>query len=164
MNRFKILILFAVIILFNLYFVSSMSAKVFVPEKYSEVYTGERVYFGIEIKYPENPSRKDIILEYEILNPEDEIITESKVLKAIETQASFMDFLVIPENIKSGRYTLKIYISDYEDLNQEISVSFKIIGYERDQLTLYFSVVIFTIIFMGILIIISIFKKIKKSK
>jgi len=98
------------------------------------------------------------------LNSENEIIAGSKVLKAIETQASFMDFLIIPEGIKSGKYIIKIKIGDYEDLNQEISTNFKIIGYKRDKSILYFSVIIFTIIFMSVLIIISVLNRKKLRK
>jgi len=164
MKKYNLFILLLLLIFFNLGSVPSLSAKVFVPEKYSEVYSGERVYFGIEVKYPENPSRKDLILEYQILNSENEIIAGSKVLKAIETQASFMDFLIIPEGIKSGKYIIKIKIGDYEDLNQEISTNFKIIGYKRDKSILYFSVIIFTIIFMSVLIIISVLNRKKLRK
>ncbi|MCH7850130.1 MAG: hypothetical protein IH845_00620, partial [Nanoarchaeota archaeon] len=37
--------------------VSALSIVVHVPEKYVDVQAGERFYFEIEIKYPENPSR-----------------------------------------------------------------------------------------------------------
>jgi len=80
----------------NLTSVSALSLVVHVPEKYTDVHAGERVYFEIEVKYPENPTRKDLRLNYDILK-DNAIISQAQVLKAIETQASFIDFIVIPE-------------------------------------------------------------------
>ena len=107
-------------------FVSALSVVVHVPEKYSNVQAGERFYFEIELKYPENPSRKDLRLNYEILK-NGEIIAQSKVLKAIETQASFIDFIVIPETADSGLYIIKVKIFDYDDLSEEVSASFQVV-------------------------------------
>ena len=53
-----------VLIFFSLFFLTSVSAldiTLHVPEKYTDVQAGERFYFEIEIKYPENPSRKDFL-------------------------------------------------------------------------------------------------------
>ena len=97
----KLLLIMLGIILFSFISMASVSALsivVHVPEKYTDVVAGERFYFEIEIKYPENPSRKDLRLNYEIMK-DNEVIAQAKVLKAIETQASFMDFIVIPFRI-----------------------------------------------------------------
>ena len=45
----------------------ALSIVVHVPEKYTDVEVGERFYFELDIKYPENPSRKDLRLNYEII-------------------------------------------------------------------------------------------------
>ena len=87
----KICLIFIGFVLFvNL--VSALSVVVHVPEKYVSVVAGERFYFEVEVKYPENPSRKDLSLEYKILTRDGDVIAQSKVLKAIETQASFFVF------------------------------------------------------------------------
>ncbi len=104
---------------------SALSIVVHVPEKYTDVHAGERFYFEIEVKYPENPSRKDLRLEYEI-KKDDEIIAHSKVLKAVETQASFIDFIVIPESADDGMHIINVKISDYETLSEEVSASFHV--------------------------------------
>ncbi len=88
-----IILLILILGLLSLTFISALSVIVHVPEKYTDVVAGERFYFEIEVKYPENPSRKDLRLNYEILK-DNEIIAQAKVLKAIETQASFMDFIL----------------------------------------------------------------------
>ena len=47
---------------------SAMTATVNIPEKYSEVIAGEKIYFETEIKWPENEGRKDLKIEYSIKN------------------------------------------------------------------------------------------------
>jgi len=136
--------------------VSALSIVVHVPEKYTDILAGERFYFEIEIKYPENPSRQDLRLEYEILNDEGEIIAQSKVLKAIETQASFIDFIVIPKSAKAGLHTIHIKIRDYADLSEDVEASFQVIGSGSDQIKLYFFILLGTTILVGILVIINI--------
>ena len=135
------MVFFVLIILvvgfFSVTSVSALSVVVHVPEKYTDVQAGERFYFEIEIKYPENPSRKDLRLNYEILK-DDEVIAQSKVLKAIETQASFIDFIVIPESAEKGLHTIKVKIADYEELNEEIEASFHVIPAGSSQIKLYF--------------------------
>jgi hypothetical protein len=139
--------------------VSALSISVHVPEKYTEVEAGERFYFEVEIKYPENPERKDLRLEYEILNGLGEVIAQAKVLKAVETQASFMDFIVIPESAERGMHTIKVVITDYEELSQEAEASFHVTK-QSDELKKYFFILLGAILFVGILITLSIiFKK-----
>jgi len=137
-------------------FVSALSIVVHVPEKYTDVQAGERFYFEIEVKYPENPSRKDLRLNYEIVDEENNIIAQSKVLKAIETQASFIDFIVIPESADSGLHLIKISISDYEGLSEEVEASFHVIGNASDKIKLYFFILLGAVILVGILVVINI--------
>jgi len=63
---------------------SALSISVHVPEKYTDVEAGERFYFEIDIKYPENTSRKDLRLNYVILR-DGAIIAQAKFLKAPHT-------------------------------------------------------------------------------
>ena len=135
--------------------VSALSVVVHVPEKYTDVNAGERFYFEIEIKYPENPSRKDLRLNYEILR-DDEIIAQSKVLKAVETQASFIDFIVIPESAEKGLHLIKVKISDYEVLSEEVSASFHVVSKGSGKLKTYFFILLGATILVGILVVINI--------
>jgi len=103
----------------------AMNVSVSIPEKYTTVQPGERLYFELAIKYPENKTRKDLRLHYQIVQ-NGNVLTQTKVLRAIETQASFMDFITVPMQIKAGSYVLNIVIEDYEHLHKEVSVSFAI--------------------------------------
>ena len=160
MKKIFYLLLFCLIFnLFSMVFVSSLSLVTHVPEKYTDVAAGERFYFEIEVKYPENPARKDLRLEYEILTQDGEIIAQSKVLKAIETQASFMDFIVIPESAEKGLHIIKIKISDYEVLNEEVEASFYVVNAGSSQFRTYFFILLITIVIVGILVVVSIIGK-----
>jgi hypothetical protein len=158
--RFKqAVIFFVMLVILNLNFVSvsALSVVVHVPEKYTDVRPGERFYFEIEVKYPENFIRKDLRLEYEILK-DNELIAQAKVLKAIETQASFIDFIIIPEGAQAGLYSINVKIKDYEDLSEEVSASFHV---QRaiDQIKIYFLIILGLVLIIGILVIIDILRK-----
>jgi hypothetical protein len=143
-------------ILVSMTSVSALSVVTHVPEKYTDVVAGERFYFEIEIKYPENPSRKDLRLSYEILTEEKKIIAQAKVLKAIETQASFMDFIVIPESAEKGMHIIKVKIQDYEDLSEEVEASFHVTSGSGGQIKVYFFILLGVVILVGLLVVINI--------
>ena len=154
MKKFRTLLLILLpLYLFSMASVSALSVVVHVPEKYTDVNAGERFYFEIEIKYPENPSRKDLRLNYNILR-DDEVIAQSKVLKAIETQASFIDFIVIPESAETGLYIIKVDVSDYEVLSEEVSASFNVAS-RGGQLKTYFFILLGATVLVGILVVIN---------
>ena len=106
--------------------VSAMTITVSIPEKYSEVKAGEKVYFETEVKWPENTGRKDLRIEYSVSDKKAEDVAYLKVLKAIETQASFMDSISIPESVAPGMYIIRMKIGDYKDLDQEVAASFRV--------------------------------------
>lgn len=140
----------------------ALSIVVHVPEKYTDVEVGERFYFELDIKYPENPSRKDLRLNYEIIEGEN-IIAQAQLLKAVETQASFMDYIVIPESAEEGLHTINVKVADYEDLDEEASATFHVIGDKNQELKLYFFVLLGVIVLVGFLVIISIFVNKKRA-
>src|SRR3989339_499088 len=157
-----IFVLLFIILFFSLNFsnfisVSALSVAVHVPEKYTDVVAGERFYFEIEVKYPENPKRKDLKLNYEIIDSDGKLIAQSKVLKAVETQASFIDFIVIPESASKGLYIIRVKIADYEDLSEEVEASFQIVGSGFGQVQIYFFIILGVLILVAILVIASLF-------
>ena len=143
--------------------VSALNVIVHVPEKYTDVHAGERFYFEIEIKYPENPSRKDLILKYEILK-DNKIISKSKVLRAVETQASFIDFIVIPESAENGLHVIKIEVADNENLSEEssASASFQVVSSDSDKIKKYFFIILSVIVLVGMLVIVVVIRSRKK--
>ncbi len=158
----KVCLIILSMVLINLMNVSGLSIVVQVPEKYVDVVAGERFYFEIEIKYPENPKRKNLRLEYEILTVDEDLVSQSKALKAVETQASFIDFIVIPRNTKPGLHKVNVKVTDYESLNEEVSSSFNVRGAEKDEIMVYFLIILVAIILVGVLVVFSIVQRRKK--
>jgi len=111
--------------------VLALNLVIHIPEKYLEVTAGERLMFELEIKYPENIGRKDLRLTYQVKKG-NEIVSESKVLKAIETQSSFMDYMTIPESLDVGTYTITNKVQDYGNLNEQVSADFRVVKGKAD--------------------------------
>jgi len=153
--------LFALILFVNL--ASAMTATINIPGKYSEVSAGENVYFETEVKWPENTGRKDLRIEYSIKDNAGQEIAYLKVLKAIETQASFMDYISIPESTKAGTYRIFLTISDYKELNQEVAASFKISNNSKNLFNLYLPIILAVVGLIAIVVIIELFILIRKK-
>ena len=131
--------------------VFALSATLIIPEKYSDVKSGTDVYFETDIKWPENPIRRDLTIEYSITDNSGKEIAYSKVLKAIETQASFIDSITIPTDAKSGLYKIYATLSGYDHGTEEsVAASFKVENSISSTLTYQFFVV-------GLLVLIAIF-------
>lgn len=130
----------------------SLAARV--SDQSTEVAGGDRLYFEVEVKYPENPRRKDLRVEYQIIE-NSSVIASEKVLRAVETQASFLDYIVVPQSTKSGTKELKVVIEDYEGLHQEVSASFKVLK-GRDQIQVYFFILLAVVVLVGVLVSIQI--------
>jgi len=138
----------------------SISARI--SDQSTEVSGGDRLYFEVEIKYPENPQRKDLRLEYQIIKPDPagtpgngEIIASEKVLRAVETQISFLDYIVVPKSTQSGTYNLQVIVTDYSDLHKEVSATFKVTK-GQDQIVTYFFILIGAMLLVAVLVIIQI--------
>lgn len=87
------------------------SVSIDIPDAYATVKGGERVYFQVEFLYPENPRRRDFRISYQVREGED-VIASAQFLKAVETQASFSDYAVIPETAKPGIHSITVDIID----------------------------------------------------
>ena len=159
-STIRVLILLLTLYLTGTPAVHALSIAAHVPEKYTDVFAGERFYFELDIKYPENPIRKDLRLTYEITK-DGELIAQSKVLKAVENQASFVDFIVIPENAETGLYLVNVSIQDYGDLAEEVSASFHVVNPDSQQLRLYFFILLGAILVVVLISIYEVYRIIK---
>ncbi len=132
-------------------FSSALSFTVDVPKEYARVAPGEEVYFEIKVLYPENLVRKDLILEYSLLDEEGEVIARSDTLRAIETQLSLLDSVVVPLNAGFGLYNVRVRISDYEGLSEEASASFDVLRKGVDWAYVLVGVVFFgVVVYLGL--------------
>lgn len=126
----------------------AFSAGMHIPEKYSQVQAGERLYFDVDIKYPENASRKDLQLVYQVIH-DGEVIAESRTLKAVETQISFLDYIVVPDSVHGGTYAIQVKMTDGEKLNKTLSGSFEVAA-GTDIVTIYFFVMLAAVLVVGV--------------
>jgi hypothetical protein len=136
--------------------VSALDIVINVPEDYVEVNAGERFYFEVDVKYPENPVRKDLIFEYEIVKDE-EVIAKTKTLRAMETQISFIDYIVIPPNSENGMHSVRVVVKDYELLDTGVESSFYVVSKGEEQVKLYFFIQVGFLILVIILVSVNIF-------
>ncbi|MCH7850128.1 MAG: hypothetical protein IH845_00610 [Nanoarchaeota archaeon] len=161
MNKLCLIIIIG-IIFFNFIGIASVSAlsiTVHVPEKYNEVNAGERFYFEISVKYPENPTRIDLRLTYEVVDANGEVIASAKTLKAVETQASFIDFIVLPDEMEFGRHEIDILVRDYGDLDEKVGSSFNVTRNRVDTLFTYVYILIGAVVLLLILIIVVLLRR-----
>ncbi len=132
----------------------AISVSTRLSDQYAEVLGGDRLYFEVVINYPENPLRKDLQIEYQILE-DNEIIVTAKMLRAVETQASFLDYIAIPKSTNRGPHDFIVIVEDYADLHAEASTSFNVIkGW--DQVLTYFFILLGMIFLVGILMIVQV--------
>lgn len=127
---------------------SAISVAARVADQSTEAGPMDRVYFDVEIKYPENLIRKDLRITAE-LKQDGKVIATAKSLRAVETQASFLDYIVVPESAKAGSTELNVIVEDYESLRKEVSATFQVIGGE-DKMQLYFFILLGAIVVIGI--------------
>lgn len=127
-----------------------------IGDQSTEVIRGDRLYFEVEIKYPENPHRADLRINYEILQ-DGEVVADAQVLRAVETQASFLDYIVVPKSAMSGVHDLRVSIESYDGtLDESVSVSFKVLK-GADQVTTYFFILLGVIVLVGVLLMLQMF-------
>lgn len=160
----KRILLIMCLIVIHIGFCSALSISVHVPEKYTDIYAGDKFYFEIEVKYPENVGREDLRFNYNIVTLEGELIAQSKSLKAIETQISFIDFIAIPKNADNGIYLIVVVVEDYDGLSEEVSSSFHMVGDKQSQVKMYFFVLLGAIFITSALIMLQVFKMKKKRR
>lgn len=108
----------------------ALSLETRIADNYTEVQAGDKVFFDVEIKYPENTRRRDLRIEYQMFDGKTMIASEN-VLRAVETQASFIDYMMVPNDATVGMKTLNVVIKTYEPVDQggvenEISATFRV--------------------------------------
>lgn len=144
--------------------VEALAIDLHIPERYTDVVAGERVYFEVEVRFPENPIRQDLRIFYTIRDAAGEVVAQAQFLKAIETQASFIDYIVLPANAKPGFYVVTATIRDYAVLEEEVSASFHVVAGEAEQLRLYFFVLLGVVVFVGMLTVLNLILLKRHSK
>ncbi len=135
-----------------------LELSVVVPEKYQRVQAGEMLQFEVKLKNIQKTGRHDIQLDYYI-KKNDIIITHRRELKAVETQASFLSSIKVPEETLPGIYNIEVEINEKESSLATFYVKSSDIG----QIRTYLIILIITIIIIGALISWELHRLVKKG-
>ncbi len=102
-----------------------MDVKLDIPEEYRSVRPGGSVYANIELFNMGAAGRVDVVLKYGVKDSNDTtIITESEAV-SIETQTSIIRQVLLPPDMREGRYTLFVeahYDGTVSTATQEFNV------------------------------------------
>jgi hypothetical protein len=151
-NESFALVLAVLILIVSIGQAAALSIDVKMLEGSESVSAGQKAYFIIQIKYPENTERKDLRISYDVLE-DDAVIASNNVLRAIETQASFAEYIIVPKGAKGGLHELAVNVSDYGNLSQEVSTSFSVISEGMDKMEIYFIIIIIILALIALLVI-----------
>ncbi len=121
-----------------------LEVSVFVPEKYQRVQAGEMLQFQTSLKNIQKSGRHDIQLDYYIKKNEI-TITHSRELKAVETQASFLASIKVPEETLPGIYNIEVQINEEESSLATFYVKSSDVG----QIRTYLIILIIAIVLVG---------------
>ena len=147
MKKRKIIFSVFIAILLTSQFISAFELSVTIPDKYQEIQAGETLQFQIAIKNIEKAGRHDIRLDYQ-LKKGNIILNSRRELKAVETQASFLSSIKVPEETPSGVYTIEVIVNEKE----EVSTNFNVKSSEMAQIKIYLIILIIAIVIVGGLI------------
>jgi len=102
----------------------NFNLEVELPSQYSTAFVGEKIHFTVKVVNLDNLERMDITLEYKILEDGEEVMLKRETV-AIETQASFVGEVLIPEKSPEGSSILQVrIIGENEEILSEGQVKF----------------------------------------
>jgi len=143
---------------------SALTISFSIPSQYQEVRPGNPLYMQTEIKWPENTIKQDLTVEYSVKGQKsNEDIAYLKVLRAIDTQASFLDSILIPSGTKPGVYITYENISNSGNLSEQTAASFNVVQGDPDIFRTYLFVIGGVVGLISILVITELFILLKRK-
>jgi hypothetical protein len=118
--KILIIFLFFGIILINLGYVTSqadISLSVDVYPKSLVASAGDEILLQINLVQLLDQKRKDVVLSLSLVDINNKSIYESRQSIALETQASIVERLNLPDNIEEGNYNINIEVFDVNEEN-----------------------------------------------
>jgi hypothetical protein len=133
--------------------------SVSIPENHEKVQAGEMLQFKLEIENIQKAGRHDIQLDYYI-KKNDIVINHRRELKAVETQASFLSSIKVPEETLPGIYDIEVGIDD-EILGMD---TFYVKSSDERSTLTYLKIIAFSIIIIGAVVIWELYRLSAKRK
>jgi hypothetical protein len=106
---------------------SSFNLEVEIAQGYKTISPEEDLWFTTKIMNLAGEKRMDITLVYEIYDNKSSLIASKSETVAIETQASFVGSLKIPQNAQNGDYNLNVNLLVNNNKEAEGKDNFKVI-------------------------------------
>jgi len=160
-------VFFAVSFILAMSLCSALTITASVPAQYQTVLSGNPVYVHTEVKWPENNVKVDLVVEYTVKDVHGNDIAYLKVLRAIETQTSFLDSVQIPDSAVSGQYTIYEDISYPGSFSQQVASGFTIGSpgkTDNSMLMTYVLVIAGIVLLIAVLAVIELFVLINRRK
>ncbi len=159
LSKIKLILLLILLTICTLpYFalaIESFNVEIELPASYQNVASGSEVWFTIKLLNLANTQRMDVTLNYDIVDSNGQSIVHNSKTVAIETQASFVADLKIPENTPAGEYNVNVVVSS--SLGDSKASSALKVSSKKIDLTAYY-------IAAGVILLILIVFAIIKSK
>ncbi|MGV8162907.1 MAG: hypothetical protein ACP5N2_06270 [Candidatus Nanoarchaeia archaeon] len=97
-----------------------------IPADYQQIEPGEELLTSIKIMNLGGSSRMDVIINFEIKDIENKIISTKKETVAIETQANIVRMFHIPESAENGKYFIQATLTYVNGKQVTSEASFEI--------------------------------------
>jgi hypothetical protein len=113
---------------------------------------GNSFHSIVEIRNREAQGRVDVVVTFQILDPDGKIVLSSRETVAVETKSSFVEDFNLPTGIKEGNYLLTANVSTLNGSKwSEVSRSFNVIVVSTGEQRVIEYVVVAAFIFAGVL-------------
>lgn len=106
------------------------------PGSYQNVNPGTDVWFTIKLLNLDNLQRVDVTLNYDIRDSNGNSIIHNSKTVAIETQASFVADLTVPDNTAPGEYSVNVDVNS--SLGESYAKTELNISHPEDDLAIYY--------------------------
>jgi hypothetical protein len=151
---FSFFIIFPKVTLFTIKNIEDnpFNLKTEIPETYESVNSGKTLLFTSKVLNLANNQRIDVTLKFDVLDSNKNLIATKSETVAIETQASFVREIKIPENTLPGKYTLHTELIYQDKKEAEADNSFSIINPNNKKTNYWLIFIVGAIILMMIYI------------
>lgn len=122
-----------------------------IPQSYTTIGAGEQLWFTVKLLNLASTKRRDVTLVYAIIEEDKELFSKTETV-AVETQASFVGSLHIPEHTQAGKHILRVTLNDVtlpDSVSSEISFNVKAGSTPRSRVYWYYGASVLVILLIG---------------
>lgn len=160
----KFIFVFVFIFIFFCFeLISSLDIIVSFPSE-PEVKAGDKIYFEVDVRYPENFERKDLYIIHSVKDMSGKEVLTFQSLRAIQNRISFVDYVFIPSNFETGNYIFEIDVNDGEKNLGQSKLSFFVLNEDEINFKQAFYILFASMIFIAFLVILDIIKSGRAKK